>query len=323
MTLMISVILPVYNVKNELAQCVDSILAQTYRDFELIIVEDCSTDGSDEMCRALEGTDERIRVIYHSVNSGLSAARNTGISAANGDHIAFIDSDDYVAPEYLGSLLKALEENDAQMSVCGVCEVFGEGTLVREASDTVLDAQETLRAMLYRKGIDVSAWGKLYRKELFETLRFTKGIYYEDLDIMPELVSRCRRVAVIRDALYFYRHREASITRAGFNEKHLILLTVAEKTTDFINEKYPSLHAAAVRRYVYSNLYIINLMIDSGSAASDAKNLIANVRKNAFSVLRDRQAGKQDKLGTAAASVGYRVYRMCLRIRRKRRGKNL
>lgn len=320
---MISVILPVYNVINELPECVESILAQTYSDFELIVVEDCSTDGSREMCAALEDTDPRIKVIYHEENSGLSAARNTGIDTARGEYIAFIDSDDYVADNYLERLLEAIEKNDAQMSVCGVTEVFGEKMLVREAALLLLSPEEALCSMLYRREIDVSAWGKLYKKELFASYRFTNGIYYEDLDIMPRLVSECNSISVIPDALYFYRHREQSITRANFNDRQMVLLDIAEKTLRFADEKYPSLHNAAVRRYVYSNLYLLNMMVDSHEGRAKAKLLIGNVRKNAAAVLKDSEASKQDKLGTLAASVGYGTYKVCLRARRKHRGKNL
>lgn len=224
----ISVIVPVYKVEKTLHACVNSILAQTYTDIEVILVDDGSPDACPVMCEELAKTDSRIKVV-HRENGGLSAARNTGIDNASGEYIAFVDSDDMIAPKTLEVLYDALIKVEADMSV-SMYQLFQDDDDIKnnEVSDevTVADAQEIL---LFEKVYDrTEAWGKLYKKEIFSSLRFKEGIYYEDTHIAPYILEKIKKVAFNRSKLYFYRKNPElpTIMNAKFSKKKLCILDI-------------------------------------------------------------------------------------------------
>lgn len=222
----LSVIVPCYNIRGQLGRCLDSILSQTCGDFEVLVVDDGSTDGSGELCDEYAARDARIRVI-HQENAGLGPARNTGIDAARGEIFAFIDGDDWILPTMFEKMVGAMERADAQMAVCRYRQTAdaedsfriadaGEPTgeaVHRDAGDPrILSRDEALRALVEedeRTLVQNAAWNKLYRSELFadadgrERLRYPAR-RYEDIVITAKLIARCERVAYIDEALYAY-----------------------------------------------------------------------------------------------------------------------
>ena len=229
---MISVIVPVYRVEQYLDACIESILGQTFQDFELILVDDGSPDNCGEICDRYAGQDARIRVV-HQENRGLSGARNTGTGLAEGKYITYIDSDDRIGPEYLEVLYNNAVEYRAQVSVCGYCLVWehesgqsrngqnkkkGEQdfhTLVytgRQAAEKIV--KENTRAM-------ITAWGKLYHRDLKPLLVYPEGKTHEDEFVTYRVFYAARRVAVSNRPLYHYLQRSGSIMNDGFREKRL------------------------------------------------------------------------------------------------------
>lgn len=233
----ISVIVPVYKVEPWLDACVESLLAQTFTDFELILVDDGSPDGCPALCDAWAAKDGRVRVI-HRENGGLSAARNSGIAAAKGGYLAFVDSDDIVAPDYLGAMYAALTEHDADMALCGVEDVQEDGTSLSPQVLTVPDAPGCFegRALLHAFYGENSpcytvAWNKLYKASLWRELRYPEGMIHEDDAVAHELFWACDRVACLAQPLYFYRLRQGSIchtalTPARFDSVEALLRRV-------------------------------------------------------------------------------------------------
>lgn len=224
----ISVIVPVYKVEKTLHACVNSILAQTYTDIEIILVNDGSPDSCPAMCEEIAKGDGRIKVV-HRENGGLSAARNTGIENASGEYITFVDSDDMIAPKTVEVLYDALIKAEADMSVC-MYEIFQNDDDIKssEICDgvTVADAKELL---VSEKVYDrTEAWGKLYKKEIFSSLRFKEGIYYEDTHIAPYILERISKVAFNRSKLYYYRKNPKlpTIMNAKFSLKKLCVLDI-------------------------------------------------------------------------------------------------
>ena len=211
----ISVIIPVYNIENYVRACIESVCAQTYKDLEIILVDDGSSDNSGAICDEYAKKDARIRVI-HKQNGGLSAARNDGIEAAKGKYLAFVDGDDYVEPEMYERLYKALMENDAEMSICSFRYVGGmeERNDKIEIRDEVLTGQEILlkKRMSPRAWGWVYAWNKLYKRELFETLRYPVGMAHEDDYVAQDLFWDIKRVVSISYRGYNYVQRATSIT---------------------------------------------------------------------------------------------------------------
>lgn len=212
---MISVIVPVYKVEPFLDDCVKSILAQSFTDFELILVDDGSPDSCPAMCDLWAEKDSRIRVI-HKENGGLSSARNAGLDVMRGEYLTFIDSDDTVSDDYLEKLYNALTEYNADVSVCGLIWRNSKSKCESKAP-TVVSGRETLLDPSI--GSDtrisvVSACTKLYKRHLFDNIRFPLGKLHEDQFVTYRVLYPCKTVAVIYETLYCYRDNSSSITHS-------------------------------------------------------------------------------------------------------------
>ena len=214
---MISIIIPVYNVEKYLERCVESVFAQTYSAYELILVDDGSTDGSGKICDRLAKRDDRVRVI-HKENGGLSSARNTGLKMSRGEYITFIDSDDVVHPCYLECLLKAGKHADISM---GKLERFSGETVSfadidQNEEPDLITGQETLGCFFEQKAEVanyVSACCKLYKRELFDGIVFPEGRLFEDEFTTYRLYYKADKVAVSQNILYYYYVNDTGITR--------------------------------------------------------------------------------------------------------------
>ena len=232
---LVSVIVPVYNVERFLDRCVHSLTNQTYQHLEIILVDDGSPDGSPELCDEWAKRDERVRVIHKS-NGGPSEARNVALDAMQGDFVAFVDSDDYVEPDYVEKLYAGI--GDADMSIYSiVCEDSNgiawseDGTesaneTVRLGSEAVVDVPTAIGSeeYIYRATLDwrlVVVWNKLYRASVWESLRFPVGLIHEDEYVMPQVVDRCGAINVLPGGLYHYMANDSSITHSDFGIKNL------------------------------------------------------------------------------------------------------
>lgn len=219
---MVSIIVPVYNVSEYLDRCLESLIRQIYRDIEILVVDDGSTDDSGAKCDAWALKDRRIKVI-HQPNKGLSGARNTGLDASQGEYILFVDGDDYVGPEYVAKLHESATEHKSDIAICNYSFVNEAGIEISNdnyscyTSDSVLDGTDALLLFenkSYRTFFDV-VWNKLFRRELFDGVRFPEGVsVVEDITVMPVLYHKAERVSVIPDRLYYYVYREESLSHA-------------------------------------------------------------------------------------------------------------
>lgn len=209
---MISIIVPVYKVEKYLSKCVESILAQTFADFELILVDDGSPDSCGSICDEYALKDSRIKVI-HKKNGGLSDARNAGIVVAKGEYLAFIDSDDYIAPDMYETLYNLAQTHCADMVVCDAVLVKEEEEAVYSDSTQVylMDKETALKKMIYERLFSVNAWNKLYKKKLFSVIRYPKGMLYEDLATTYKLLDICDKVVYTPVQKYAYVQRQGSI----------------------------------------------------------------------------------------------------------------
>lgn len=212
---LLSVIVPVYNVQHYLPGCLDSLLSQSYKNLEILVIDDGSTDGSSEVCDRYAALDGRVRV-FHTENQGLSAARNLGLEHAAGQYYAFVDSDDYVEPDMYERLYRAIRSGGSDIAVCGHF-VEGKGRALntimfeREAVYTAGQCME-LFITSDRKSIGAMVWNKLFRSEVFEGIQFPAGHTYEDIWIFSKIINRCAKVQVIPDVLYHHRMNPSSIT---------------------------------------------------------------------------------------------------------------
>ncbi len=215
---MISVVVPVYKAEKYLRQCVDSILAQTFRDFELILVDDGSPDNCGKICDDYAARDSRIKVVRQG-NGGPSAARNAGLDLARGEYVAFVDSDDYIHEEMFETLLSALVRSAAGIVICNYERVSDDGTVIDEVvfppdlKDGIVSNKTAFNGFsgdyCFFWGV---LWNKLYRRALLADVRFPVGKTYEELHVIPTLFHRSGDVAVVSKKLYYYRDAPQSIT---------------------------------------------------------------------------------------------------------------
>lgn len=234
-----SVIVPVYNVKEYLKKCVDSILAQTERDLEVLLIDDGSTDGSGELCEALAKEDSRVRVI-HQENKGLGGARNTGIQAAKGEWLLLVDSDDWIEPETLEKCLEAGERENADMVMFAMRSVDENGNTLRTVTETVPKD----RGLLLKDHKDLlltapSAANKLYRRELFSRTgaEYPPRVWYEDIRTTPKLMA-CSGPMVFLDYMgYNYFQRTGSIMQSANIDRNAEILDAFDDLLAWFREK--------------------------------------------------------------------------------------
>ena len=209
---MISVIVPVYKVAPYLRQCIESILNQTYRDLEILLIDDGPPDECGDICNEYGKKDERIKVI-HTNNRGLSAARNLGLREATGDYIGFVDSDDWIEPEMYEVLLTLLEETGADISVCGLWYEHPDRTVeAGKLPDIVNMGNEALMMVISSSQYNY-AWNKLYCSELWESISFPEERVYEDVATTYKTTLKAKKVVSTSIRLYHYRQRAGSISK--------------------------------------------------------------------------------------------------------------
>lgn len=221
--ILLSIIVPVYNVEKYLRRCLTSIINQTYINLEIILVDDGSTDKSGNICDEFAEKDSRITVI-HKKNEGVSVARNIGLDIAKGDYIGLVDSDDYIKADMYTNLLELIMTSDSDMAVCNFSYVDENGNLLEKRNlsspirNECLDVARYLRRWHGDYGwYYVTPFNRLYKKEVFDNLRYPIGIRFEDEFIMHYLVYRCRRIICTKECLYYYVQRPDSFMRKKDN----------------------------------------------------------------------------------------------------------
>ena len=260
----ISVIIPVYNVEKYINKCVDSIINQTYKNLEIILVDDGSTDNSGKICEEYKIIDHRIKVV-HKENGGLSDARNKGIEIATGRYIGFVDSDDYIEKDMYSNLLNELKVNNADISVCKykkVTEDYNKCDYVQsyENKIRILDNITAIELLISDSYMDNYAWNKLYKKELFENVRYPYGKKMEDLGTTYKIFDRAKKIVYTNYIGYFYLQRKNSILHSIDTDfvKDLKEL-INERYIDIIN-KYPELKVKAdINRLKYIKIYFMHI----------------------------------------------------------------
>ena len=220
----ISVIVPVYKVEDYLNKCVDSVLAQTFSELELILVDDGSPDSCPALCDLAAQKDSRVRVI-HKPNGGVSTARNAGLDAARGNWITFVDSDDWIAPEMCARLYETAVREAADIAMCDSYKVDEQGDLlgkkqnIQEVFDETLPREEALQRTVL--SVLQVPWNKLFRKELLTELRFPEKKGFEDTWLLPKIFEKAQKTVCLSDRLYFYRIRQNSAMHSRISLKSL------------------------------------------------------------------------------------------------------
>lgn len=244
---LISVIIPVYNVELYFEQCMESVLCQTYDNFEIILVDDGSTDESGRMCDRYAFADHRIRV-FHRENQGQAAARNFGVIQARGDLVSFIDSDDYVTDDYLEYLYYLFNRFHSDIASASLMRGYeGEKVKIPILNKIIEKCLDTEQMMGIICEGTVSPCARLYKKKLLLDHPYPIGKIYEDLDTTYKIVDACNKLAYSTKVIYIYMQRtEGSTTHSCFSENSLYLFDALDRHLDFIQKKYPKLEDKAI-----------------------------------------------------------------------------
>ena len=241
---MISVVVPIFRSESYLDECILSLLRQSERDLEIILVDDGSPDSCSGICDYYARLDGRIRVI-HKERGGVSDARNVGVAAATGEAITFVDSDDFVSDEFISTLKKTFEQETADIAICGHARTNSRGKTYlppafHRRKKRTFSPREGISDLLSLGGYESFLWNKLFRRELFEGVAFPVGRLYEDFATTYKLFHRAEKLAFDPSPLYFYRQQKGSIIHRMNTEKSRDFITAAEEFRDFIRIHYPS-----------------------------------------------------------------------------------
>lgn len=244
----ITVIIPVYNVEDYVGRCIESVITQDYSNLEILLVDDGSKDNSGKICDEYAEKDSRIRVI-HKENGGLSSARNIALEQMKGDYIFFIDSDDYIYPEILSSLLSACIDYDADISCCGY--VSGNRSYYCNKQLEVVDSVEATKRMFICDGLDANAVCKLYKRNLFENIRYPLCVY-EVVPVTYRVLLKANRVVNTYMRGYYIEKRNGSITRSLFGPNNLLYVKMSKNEYEVIKKEHPFLEEYAYAFYLFA-----------------------------------------------------------------------
>lgn len=332
---LISIIVPVYNVKSYLPACLDSLKKQTYSNLEILLVDDGSTDNSDTLLKAFASVDKRARVIKKK-NGGLSSARNTGLDRAKGKYIFFLDSDDYLENDAIEYLFKLIEKSGSLISICSHFEKSQKGDLKnfnnKEYKTEKLSIETALKRMLDEQGFMMSAWGKLYSAKLFEhkrlknfsgelpEIRFPENMLHEDVGTTYKIFLRTLKydkkatIAFGSRPKYVYNIRNSSITNRGFNNKKLELIVQTDKMCDEIDRAFPNLKNTTNLRRMHARFSILRQVIQKTHKTEKDKklenSLVYYIREHASWIWKNPESTKRDKLALASLSCGKTAFKL-------------
>lgn len=295
---MISIIVPVYNVEKYIHKCIDSILAQTFVDFELILVNDGSLDKSGVICDKYAEIDDRIRVI-HKENGGQSTARNVALDIAKGKYIGFIDGDDYIDSNMFEILYNTNIKYESQISVCGRYNVF-DGKIAKffiSDKPIVMNSKESIRRLLVYNNMDSSPCDKLFEASLFDNIRFPKGYICEDVAVVYKLLENSKTIVHTGKPLYYYLQREGSTSKSSFSEKTMGLVIYHKQVSEYVQSKYPDLKEEA-NYFYFSRLIYTNILCYRSNEWNNTslKNDLRKRLKDAwYIIIKNQYISKRDK----------------------------
>lgn len=284
---LISIIVPIYNIKEYLPRCVHSITAQTYKNLEILLIDDGSTDGTGDLCEELAGEDDRIRV-FHKENGGSSSARNLGIAKARGEYLGFVDSDDYIDSHMYEHLYEGIEKYNVMAAQVGRDELDEEGRMLSNIceppqSAICMENVDFLRELLLHRG-DCSFCTKLLKRELFEIQQFPVGALNEDFHLLVHLLPQIGIIASLPQQDYHVFYRTGSNTRKqhGFSRVFEDIVDNADMVMEIVKQSYPELKEEAFRFGIFQRLdYMLHIPIDQMNRDNETyRRIVKYLRKN-------------------------------------------
>lgn len=277
---LISVIVPIYNVEKYLSRCVDSIINQTYKNLEIILVDDGSPDNCPKMCDDYAEQDSRIKVV-HKKNGGLSDARNAGMTVASGEYISYIDSDDYVAVDFFEILLNTIQKENSDIAECGVVKFYEDNRFDDFADDLSVktyETQDALSALIAENPFHQHVWNKLYKTELVKDIPYAVGKLNEDEFWTYQVFGKAQKISKVNKTMYFYFQRNSSIMGVGFNIRRLDALEGKANRQKYIEKNFPALSVQSKIDLYGSCMFAYQSVLKFMSGA-DKKKALSIIKK--------------------------------------------
>lgn len=311
---LISVIIPVYNTKDFLPDCLNAVLKQTYTNLEIIVIDDGSNDGCAKICDTYAKKDTRIKLI-HQKNAGLSAARNAGLKLATGEFVTFIDGDDTVTVDYVERLFSLVQKYQTKISICSFAEIYPDKTsnFGKNYSEKCFSTAECLRYMLNEQGFTTTAWGKLYARTLWENLKFPDGKLHEDIGVIYRTILQCDKIAYTPEPNYYYYQRENSITNQKFSAEKLALISLTDKMCDEVEQNFPELKNTVNCRRMHARFSILRQMPSGRKLSPELraaqKQIIKYLRVHKDDVLKNPESTPRDHIAMRTLLAGTPVFK--------------
>ncbi|TFU59565.1 glycosyltransferase [Gemella sp. WT2a] len=315
---LISVIIPVYNVKDYLEDSVKSVRNQTLKNIEIILVDDGSTDGSSELCDRLANEDARIKVI-HKENGGVSDARNVGMEGSNAEYIGFVDSDDFIEPNMYEILYREIEDSKADLAYCdyqNVENITDKPKYSEKKEKFVYSGEEIIKNVLYSNNITMHLWTKLYKKEIALKHKFPVGKTYEDAFFTIPYFLDCKKAVEIRQPLYRYVKRQGSIVNSPYTKSDLAVLEAHKINYNLLKNNPKFLEGAEYRLY-WSNFYILDRMLktDNFDDLENKEKVIKFLKGRYIDILKNKYVKNPRKLAMTMLMINENLYKLLLKLK--------
>lgn len=310
---LVSIIMPVYNVEELLNKSIDSIINQTYKNLEIILVDDGSTDTSGNICDLYEKKDDRVKVI-HKENGGQALARNIALDIAKGDYYYFIDSDDEAKLNAIEELLNLAMENNADIVIADVDIVDENGNILNDGkgqynilNNKIFTAEEAAYVFADK---DWGPWNKLYAKHVHNDVRFPSGKIHEDEAIMFDLFKNSNRILYTSKHLYSYLQRLGSTTKSGYSLKKYDWFEVWKRNIEVVNENFPIAKNKTISKFVVASIYNLDNLIVFGYDQKSIYNILNELKKYKYTILFNSSVSKNYKLRVLIAMFSLTLYKL-------------
>lgn len=307
---LVSIIIPVYNVESYLRKCIESILSQSYKNLQIILVDDGSSDSSGKICEEYSKKDKRI-IVVHKENGGLSDARNCGLKYANGEYLTFVDSDDWVDQNYIKYLVELKEKYNTEISICEFKYITENGEIINkyfgDNRELVLSHKESVKELALSRYFSTSAWGKLYDTQLFDNLEFPYKRLYEDIPVTYKLFLDGHTVSFGACPLYFYLYRNGAISKKKFTKNRMDAIYFVEDAMKKMVKKYPEYkNLSYIRLFnTYFNTYLcLDDNADSSIYKSQIKHKLLEYRRK---VIFNKNSTMKMKIKAFLCVLDYRL----------------
>lgn len=308
---LVSIIVPVYNVEKYLKKCVDSIINQTYKNLEIVLVDDGSTDNSGKICDEYAKKDSRIKVI-HKQNGGLSDARNVGIDNSKGKYITFIDSDDTIENDYVEYLYSLLKKYKTNLSICNYNVISKDKIIpyIMEEKEMKMNKICALKELLCERLFSVSSCAKLYDIKLFKNVKFPIGKLCEDNGTTYKLIEKCDCISYGSKSKYNYYKRENSIMTSNFNERKFDLIHLVDQMKNELGPKYPELYDEILKKQILSRFSILRqIVLSDYNNKEKIDEIVKFLKKNKKFIFTNKNVSKREKMAMLSLLFGKKFFK--------------